>query len=250
METVEKNFVMLIKSIINKEEMSEPELVLSDSSLRELYQIATKQDLTSIIAAALRKNHIEPPDYYEKAEGWNLYRCVQQQYEEEQIRSLFNQEGIQFIFLKGSVVRNYYPSPDMRTCGDIDILVNDVNRSIEILKEKLEYSDISDYCDHHVSMYSPAKVVVEIHNCLSVENSILENPWEYTEKVDGSEYRLKDGMFYLYHIAHMKKHFTYGGCGIRTFIDLWIIKEKMRIKADIALLKNVDSINLKKQPAI
>ncbi len=236
MEQIEKNFVMLIKSIINGEETNEADLALSDTSLQELYKIASKQDLISVIATALRKNNVELPDYYEKAEEWNVYRCVQQQFEEEQIRSLFNQEGIQFIFLKGSVVRNYYPSPEFRTCADIDVLVDDVDRAIGLLKEKLEYTGVSDYCDHHVSIHSPSSVLVEIHNCLSVEYPILENPWEFTEKIDRSEYKLKDGLFYLYHIAHMKKHFTYGGCGIRSFIDLWVIKENMKIKADIGLL--------------
>ena len=28
---------------------------------------------------------------------------------------------------------------------------------------------------------------------------------------------------YFYHIAHMAKHLQQGGCGIRTFIDLWIL---------------------------
>ena len=36
-------------------------------------------------------------------------------------------------------------------------------------------------------------------------------------------YCLSDAMFYFYHIAHMAKHLEEGGCGIRTFLDLWII---------------------------
>ncbi len=34
---------------------------------------------------------------------------------------------------------------------------------------------------------------------------------------------MPDEMFYFYHVAHMAKHFEYGGCGIRTLIDLWIL---------------------------
>ena len=30
-------------------------------------------------------------------------------------------------------------------------------------------------------------------------------------------------MFYYYHIAHMAKHFQNGGCGVRPFLDLWIM---------------------------
>lgn len=34
---------------------------------------------------------------------------------------------------------------------------------------------------------------------------------------------MSDEMFYFYHVAHMAKHLQQGGCGIRTFIDLWIL---------------------------
>lgn len=34
---------------------------------------------------------------------------------------------------------------------------------------------------------------------------------------------MTDAFFYFYHLAHMAKHFETGGCGIRPFIDLWIL---------------------------
>ena len=34
-------------------------------------------------------------------------------------------------------------------------------------------------------------------------------------------------MFVLFHIAHMAKHFAVGGCGVRAFLDIWIMNHKM-----------------------
>ena len=34
-------------------------------------------------------------------------------------------------------------------------------------------------------------------------------------------------MFYFYHIAHMIKHFELGGCGVRSFLDLWVMNHRM-----------------------
>ena len=34
--------------------------------------------------------------------------------------------------------------------------------------------------------------------------------------------------FVLYHIIHMAKHMTLGGCGIRPFIDLWLIRKNLK----------------------
>jgi hypothetical protein len=34
---------------------------------------------------------------------------------------------------------------------------------------------------------------------------------------------MSDAFFYFYHLVHMAKHFETGGCGIRPFIDLFIL---------------------------
>ena len=34
---------------------------------------------------------------------------------------------------------------------------------------------------------------------------------------------MSDALFYTYHIYHMVKHYVLGGCGVRPFLDLWIL---------------------------
>ncbi len=41
-------------------------------------------------------------------------------------------------------------------------------------------------------------------------------------------YEMPEELFYFYHIAHMAKHFELGGCGIRPFMDLWILDKTQR----------------------
>lgn len=39
---------------------------------------------------------------------------------------------------------------------------------------------------------------------------------------------MPDEYFYFYHIAHMAKHFVgTGGCGIRPFLDIWILNNRI-----------------------
>lgn len=38
---------------------------------------------------------------------------------------------------------------------------------------------------------------------------------------------LSDAMFYFYHMAHMAKHFEVGGCGIRAFLDIWVLQNRV-----------------------
>jgi hypothetical protein len=72
---------------------------------------------------------------------------------------------------------------------------------------------------------------VELHFDLVEEgraqNAIkeLSKVWEHVSPVETDRYQheMTDAFFYFYHIAHMAKHFENGGCGIRPFIDLWIL---------------------------
>lgn len=59
----------------------------------------------------------------------------------------FTEEGIQIIALKGLVLREYYPYPDLRNMGDADILVQskDINHAKALLK-------ILGYEEHHTTI--------------------------------------------------------------------------------------------------
>ncbi|MBR7146523.1 MAG: nucleotidyltransferase family protein, partial [Oscillospiraceae bacterium] len=57
---------------------------------------------------------------------------------------------------------------------------------------------------------------------------VLSCVWEDArEKTPGSFQRcMSDEMFYFHHMAHMAKHFETGGCGIRPFLDVWILTHR------------------------
>ena len=143
---------------------------------------------------------------------------------------------IPFIPLKGSVLRAYYPEAWMRTSCDIDIFVDKKNLDIAIavLKKKLQYSE-HEHCAHDVSMFSKNGIHIELHYELIEDervngvSSILSRVWDYSHPADGYAYRyeMEDEMFYFYHIAHMAKHFEIGGCGVRPFLDIWILNHRV-----------------------
>lgn len=61
---------------------------------------------------------------------------------------------------------------------------------------------------------------------------------------------MSDADFYAFHLEHMKQHFTTGGCGIRFFLDLWILNHSVKDKKEKKERKNwnvVDWQNLKMQ---
>jgi hypothetical protein len=49
--------------------------------------------------------------------------------------------------------------------------------------------------------------------------------WERTSEKQGYNYQkeMSDETFYFYHVAHMARHMAYSGCGVRPYIDLYLI---------------------------
>lgn len=65
---------------------------------------------------------------------------------------------------------------------------------------------------------------------------ILDKIWNYAKPTEeGYEFVLFDEMFYYYHLAHMAKHIEGGGCGIRPFIDLWLLLPQKNQQYDLLL---------------
>lgn len=146
--------------------------------------------------------------------------------------SVLENAETEYILLKGSVLYELYPEPWMRTFCDIDVLVKE--EKLKTASEALEsagYRYVSKG-SHDISFVSPEGITVELHFRLietdQKVNGILKNMWNYIESVPGHayQYKMTDEMFYFYHIAHMAKHFIFGGCGVRSFIDLYFLNKK------------------------
>ncbi len=208
-----------------------------DDEAKQLFEVAKGHDLAHLLGLALVHNGLITKDHplfsvCQKAQVVAVYRYEQLNFELQRVADLFEKAEIQFLPLKGSVLRHYYPEPWMRTSSDIDILVReaDLERAMELLKTEFGYTEaLKTRCD--VAFNTPNGQHVELHFDLIDDrfandaHLILQNVWDYASIKDGYKFWhvLSDDMFYYYHIAHMSKHFEQGGCGIRTFVDLFIL---------------------------
>lgn len=209
---------------------------LSDDEIEQLYEISQRHDLSHIIGNALINNKIlqfksELYDKYQKRIMLSLYRYEQSNYEFGEIVKLFEREGIRFIPLKGVVLRELYPLPWMRTSCDIDILIEkeNIDRATECLLDFGLKKGVES--PHDITFITSSGCHIELHHSLIEDglvynlDCVLSEVWTRSTVRDGYLFwhDMNDEMFYFYHIAHMAKHFLFGGCGIKPFIDLWIL---------------------------
>lgn len=144
--------------------------------------------------------------------------------------SLLEEARIPYMPLKGAVIRKLYPEPWLRTSGDIDILVRNVDEAEKWLSEH-GYS-FKEKSSHDVTLISPEGMILELHYQLIDTDlqavTVLEQVWEYAVPREGTHhYEMEPECFYLYHIAHMVKHLVGRGCGIRFFADIWLMTETL-----------------------
>lgn len=209
-------------------------LQLTEFSLANVIELAEKHDIAHIVAYGVI-NDIKDGDvkqHLQQIVFRAVYRYECMNYVFKHVCEILEQAEIPFIPLKGAVIKKYYPEPWMRTSCDIDILVHerDSEKAKSVLVDEHGYTYHGKE-SHDISLFSPSNIHIELHYDLIEDgrvndsSNVLKKVWNDSRVRDGYTYwyEMPDEMFYFYHIAHMAKHFENGGCGIRPFIDLWIL---------------------------
>ena len=212
--------------------------------LERVYGLLKAHDLAHLVANALDKNayldDTEIAKKFREQRNLAIYRHEQMQYALDELCRVLEEEKIEHIPLKGSVIKQYYPEPWSRTSCDIDVLVRQeqVKDVVDILTKKYGYT-CKIHTQHDYSLYSVGGIHIELHFILifhdKTGDDFTKRVWDASTSENGWVYKKKmpDDLFFTYHIAHIAQHvLECGGCGIKPFIDTIIIQDKMGITVE------------------
>ena len=138
-----------------------------------------------------------------------------------------NSAGIDHIVMKGYVLREYYPVPELRTYGDIDLVIRPEDRQrCHDLMLSLGYRVDHDW--EPVYSYLRDYELYEIHTQImeiDVSNkadhrAYFDTMWEHVLPESGCSYRFTPEFHFLYMITHIAKHVVSSGAGIRMYLDV------------------------------
>ena len=210
-----------------------------------LFSLAKLHDVAPIACEELMRQHALSEDeasrMFKKQHKLAMFRHLQRTVAIGQIRGALEAAEVPFVLLKGAYLMELYPQAWMRTCTDVDVLV--AKERYDAAAEALRAAGFQKYATtpHDASFHSPEQYPVELHFQLVEDDRlpgvsrVLSRVWDYTDPANPTdptdpprpascERTLRDEVFYLYHLAHMAKHFqSGGGCGIRSFLDLWLL---------------------------
>lgn len=155
------------------------------------------------------------------------------------IADLFDANNISYILLKGISLATFYPVPEYRKLGDVDIYINDkemFNRASALLLAN-GYTKDDEISDHHQGyLYKVPKtgrtMILELHYRIvglyqyATANKIVDAVFAsdaftpIMQKVNDRSYPVLPPTEYtFYMIHHMLKHYLYSGFGIRLLCD-------------------------------
>lgn len=212
---------------------------LTAEDLRQIYRLSKSHDLAHMVGDALGKLGVSVP---EELSGRFLKQQMLAVYRYERINDTFlrlcellESAEIPYMPLKGSVIRPYYPEGWMRTSCDIDVLVKeaDAERAVELVSQAFGIKENFGKSFHDHSLLLSGGVHLELHFNIIEEtepmDTVLRTVWDHALLKEGSGYcYLQSNAFLLFHlVAHNAYHFVKGGCGVRPFVDWWLLKQRL-----------------------
>lgn len=208
----------------------EPE-VIPDASWENLQRLAQIHNLTGVLNYVAMTYPI-CPDRQKQAMHRRLCMSTIAGFSgrgalAEEFSQMLSDHEIDHIMMKGFVLKEFYPVPELRTYGDIDLVIRKEDRAKchELMKE-LGFQVVTDW--EPVYSYRRESEFYEIHTEL-LETDIsakvncreyFRDLWDHVHCVEGNRFEFEPEYHFLYLLTHLAKHVVSSGAGIRMYMDV------------------------------
>lgn len=138
----------------------------------------------------------------------------------------FDKNGIDYMPLKGCLMKRRYPKHEFRPMSDADILVrtNQYDKIRPLMKELGFFEDVES---NHEYVWLSRSLNVELHKRLIPSYNkdyfaYFGDGWRLATQKTGTRYAMTPEDEFIYLFVHLAKHYRDGGVGCRQMVDLWI----------------------------
>ncbi|MBP3634640.1 MAG: nucleotidyltransferase family protein [Oscillospiraceae bacterium] len=142
----------------------------------------------------------------------------------------FDAAKIDYLPLKGCIMKGLYPKAELRAMNDADILIRvEQYDAIKPLLEKLEYRFLAESdCE---LKWRTKGLYLELHKRLIPSfvkdfYAYFGDGWQLAVPAQGSRYEMSREDEFLFLFTHFARHYREGGVGIRHMADIWYYRLK------------------------
>lgn len=227
------------------------------AEMKGIYDIAKKQSLLGVIFIALNKSGLKPIDIDKHQDEFEdllmewmgdkvkiARRNEKLNNDVAEVTDWFAKQGYETCLLKGQGNALLYPTPELRTCGDIDLWVrqkvskgldDDITNIISFVCKNASSKCRAIY--HHVDGLEWNGTEVEVHyrphfmqdfvNNARLQRYFLDHADEqfaYLVKIGGKEVAVPTPSFNIvFQISHIYQHLFKEGIGLRQVLDYYYV---------------------------
>ena len=221
--------------------VSAREEIWVDVDLKQLLIMARKHSVSSMVCMALEKTAVfanadeATKKQWIDAKNKAIRKNMLLDAERKTILHELETQGIWYMPLKGSILKDWYPKPGMREMADNDILFDASKRKeVKAIFQGRGYTVKEYNKSNHDEYEKPPIYNFEMH--VELYHKIYDT---FNEKYADVKQRLIPDAevpyglhftpedFYVFVIAHAYKHYSSSGTGIRTLADIYIMNQKL-----------------------
>lgn len=242
--------IAVLRAYLNNEKIA-----LDDSiDYFKLFEIARNNNLSAIVFSVIKQSsnrNIVPKDAYSVMEDSffdSVFRYEAQKQAITDLSTILSDAKVKHIFFKGAEIKEYYPIPEVRAMGDIDVLIHQENRDkVKDLLISKGYNAVNT--NGPVYDYDINGVRIEMHTKIisgKVGNADAENG--FLDAINNAKFDefcgiLESSYHYAYLLTHIAHHFWFYGAGAKLILDLAVMHKHYDIDID-AVIAKMDSIGL------
>lgn len=168
----------------------------------------------------------------------------------DKVFAAFEERQIDYLPLKGVLLKSIYPKPEMRRMGDADILFR--REQYDAIKEILtEMGFTFDYETDHEAVWKHPHLLLEMHKRIVPRRDpdlyrYFGNGWAHA--VADAEHPYRYGftpeMQFVSLFVHLVKHYRGGGIGLSHMIDLWVFRRHHSELDEAVIRAELDKVYL------
>lgn len=244
-----KAVIDLIKAAVTDKKANIPD----NFNWEEALKLCEVHTITPMLYYGARFSGITPPENVNKKLFIETFCSIQteqeQQYEVSRIKKAFEENGIDYMLLKGTVLKSLYKKTEMRTMNDADILIKEKQyEDICRVMTDLGFSKNKE-SDHEYIWQKKDCLTLELHKRLIPSYNIdyyryFSDGWDFAKESAGHEYFMSREDTFIFLFAHFAKHYRDAGIGIRYMTDLYLYLDKNRDMDMQYIEKNLGSLKL------
>lgn len=246
-------YIKLLSLYLNKKE--DCSFVVDKDRLSFFFNLSKHHSLCAFLFAAIKATKVSIEEKYltklEEPYLLNVRKHALFDKERNELYQYLNDNDIDYLPLKGIILKDYYPDKATREFADNDILFDESKD--KLVKEffiKRNYEvEIFRKSNHDVYLKKPF-YNFEMHRALFGETGDNKKVVEYFKNhlakslvKENKEHYLSNEDFYIYFTAHSYKHYHVSGCGIRTLIDYYLYLKNNELDFDY-IDKELEKIDL------